>query len=159
MKIKSSRFFDYRAFFNGQNDDFFINIDEKNVLIYGENGSGKTSFYKGMKDFFQGNDFIVHNQSPRLDEGFIEVTFSDNTTDRLDEAGSKPIKPEVLNTAKLNSFLSYKELLRTHLVDTEEINLFELLVKEILSEHNLDSLGKLSDAWHNEISKDGQKEI
>src|SRR5258708_40285543 len=141
MKIKSIRFFDCRAFYNGQNDDYFISADGNNLLIYGENGSGKTSLYKGVKDFFHGNDFIVHNQSPRLDAGFIEVNFSDNSADRLDEAGNKPTKAEVINTPKLNSFLSYKELLRTHLEDSEEINLFNLLVKEILSEHNLDTLG------------------
>lgn len=158
MKIKSIQFFDYRAFFNGENDQYLLNIEEKNLLIYGENGSGKTSFYRGLKDFFHGEDFAVHNQTPRLNEGFIEVRFSDGAIERLEGSGLKPAKAEVLNTPKLNSFLSYKELLRTHLVDSEEINLFELLVNGLLGEHTLASLGKLSDAWQNEKSKSFEAE-
>ncbi|NOT50041.1 MAG: ATP-binding protein [Chitinophagaceae bacterium] len=158
MKINSIQFFDYRAFFNGQNDQYFLKIDGKNVLIYGENGSGKTSFYRGLKDFFHGEDFVVHNQTPRLNEGFIEIVFSDGTTERLEASGLKPLKAEVLNTPKLNSFLSYKELLKTHLEDADEINLFELLVDSLLREHSLASLGTLSVAWDNEKSKNLQNE-
>ena len=158
MKIKSIQFFDYRAFFNGKNDQYLLNVDGKNLLVYGENGSGKTSFYRGLKDFFHGEDFIVHNQTPRLNEGFIEIILSDGTGERLEASGNKPAKAEVLNTPKLNSFLSYKELLQTHLVETDEINLFQLLVNGLLSEHSLASLGTLADAWGDEKSKSLQNE-
>ena len=95
MKIKSIQFFDYRAFFNGKNDQYLLNVDGKNLLVYGENGSGKTSFYRGLKDFFHGEDFIVHNQTPRLNEGFIEIILSDGTGERLEASGNKPAKAEV----------------------------------------------------------------
>lgn len=104
MKIKSLRFFDYRAFFNGENNDYFFKIDCKNLLIYGENGSGKTSLFRGVKDFINSADFIPHFLSPRLNEGFIEIEFSDGTTDRLDGTGLKPSKVEVIKASKLNSF-------------------------------------------------------
>lgn len=157
MKLVSINFFDYRAFYNGQDGQYLIKIDSKNLLVYGENGSGKTSFYKGLKDFFYGNDFIEHNQTPRLNEGFIQIEFSDSSTERLDGAGNKPQKPEIANVSKLNSFLSYKELLRTHLEDAEEINFFDLLVNNLLADHLLDSLGPLKTAW--EIEKNKNIEI
>jgi len=153
MKITSIQFFDYRAFFNGENDYYLLKIDGKNLLIYGENGSGKTSFYRGLKDFFYGEDFILHNQTPRLNEGFIEVSFSDGTVERLEASGVKPTRAEIVNTPKLHSFLSYRELLRTHLEDTEEINFFDLMVNNLLGEHILDSLGPLKKAWGDEQSK------
>lgn len=150
LKITHIKFFDYRGFYNGKDDEYFINIDQNNLLIYGENGSGKSSLFKGLQDFVYGNDFMTHNQTERESEGYIEIGFSDDSSDRLEESGTKPSKPEILNTSKLNSFLSYKELLKTYLVEeTEEINLFELLIDGILSHHTLDSLGDLKTAWSN----------
>ena len=159
LKIDTIKFFDYRAFYNGMDDDYFIKLSGKNLLIYGENGSGKTSFYRGLKDFFHCNDFTTHNQTPRESEGFVEVSFTDGTSDRLEESGDKPTKTEVHNTARLNSFLSYKELLKTHLFEEdEEINLFELLVDEMLKFHNLGSLGELGNAWKKIKTKSIDKE-
>ncbi|MCC7301114.1 MAG: hypothetical protein IT233_00585 [Bacteroidia bacterium] len=149
MKIKSIQFFDYRAFFNGKDEQYLLSIEGNNVLVYGENGSGKTSFYRGLKDFINPKDFVSHNQTPRLNEGFIEIQFDDLTTERFDDTGIKSTKREVLNSSKLNSFLSYKELLRTHFFEEEqnEINLYNLLVENVLREHNLATLGKLGESW------------
>jgi predicted ATPase len=49
MKIKKIEIKDYKAFY-GKNK---FNVDGKNLFIYGENGSGKSSFYYALKDFFQ----------------------------------------------------------------------------------------------------------
>ena len=46
MKIKKIEIKDYKAFY-GLNE---FNVDGKNLFIYGENGSGKNSFYYAMKD-------------------------------------------------------------------------------------------------------------
>jgi recombinational DNA repair ATPase RecF len=159
MKVKAIQFYDYRAFFNGENEQYLINVDQKNILIYGENGSGKTSLYKGVKDFIDSNDFTSHNQAKLLNAGFVEIQFDDESAERFDATGTKPIKAEVLNTSKLNSFLSYKELLRTHFVDTEEINLFDLLINGILSEHSLSTLGQLKLAWTSEKAKNIDNEV
>ena len=136
------------VFFNGGEDEYYIELGGENLLVYGENGSGKSSLFRGLRDFVFGNDFITHNQTTRESEGYIEVGFSDGTIERLEESGTKPTKAEVSNTAKLNSFLSYKELLKTHLFeDTDEINFFDLLVDGILEHHILDSLGNLKSTW------------
>ena len=150
MKIKSLQFYDYRFFYAEKESDkagYFIEVDSKNLLVYGENGSGKTSFFRGLKDIIHKEDFISHFKTPILNDGYLEMTFDDNTIDRFDATGANASKAELLNISKLNSFLSYKELLRTHFYEESEINFFEIIVNDILKEHNLPTLGQLQEAW------------
>lgn len=152
MKIKSLQFYDYRVFYaekEEDKDDYIIKLDSKNLLLYGENGSGKSSIYKALKDVVHEIDFEKHFKSNLLDEGFIEIVFDDDSKETITAAGLKTTKIELLGISKLNSFLSYKELLRTHLRDDDEINFFDLIVNEILREHNLQTLGSLHSAWKN----------
>lgn len=152
MKIKALQFYDYRVFYSSKEEekrDYLIEVNEKNLLLYGENGSGKTSLFRGLNDIINQKDFTTHFQTPLLKEGFVEVTFDDDTTDRFDDTGTKASKAELINISKLNSFLSHKELLRTHLKDSDEINFFELIVNDILKEHNLETLGQLKVVWDN----------
>jgi hypothetical protein len=152
MKIKSLQFYDYRVFYSTKEEDkkdYFIAVDGKNLLLYGENGSGKTSLFRGLNDIIYQNDFVPHFQTPLLNAGYVEIAFDDNSTDRFDAAGTSAVKPELINISKLNSFLSYKELLRTHFDEVDEINFFELVVDYILKEHTLQTLGQLQTAWGN----------
>jgi AAA15 family ATPase/GTPase len=163
MKIKSIQFYDYRAFYAVEEADkpnYLIEVDSKNLLVYGENGSGKTSFFKGLKDIIYKEDFTSHFKTPILNEGYLEVIFDDATSDRFDAAGANASKSELLNISKLNSFLSYKELLRTHLdYDSEdEINFFKIIVSDILKEHSLTTLGQLHEAWDDLVNKDIEAE-
>lgn len=147
MKIKKVEIRDYKAFY-GLNE---FNVEGKNLFIYGENGSGKSSFYYALKDFFQSstetlvydeteNIFLTQGQKGR---GFIKVTFN---PDRSGAANDKTytVKKTSKNTyaagdtsirdaIKLKSFLTYKHLLSIHHIKKEkEIDLFELLVKGVL---------------------------
>lgn len=161
MKIKSLQFYDYRVFYaesEADKKDYFIDIDSKNLLIYGENGSGKTSFFKGLKDIIHQEDFTSHNNSPLINEGYLEITFDDNSTDRFDDTGANATKVELLNVNKLNSFLSYKELLKTHLHENDEINYFVILVDDILKEHTLQTMGQLQAAWDSIKSRNIENE-
>lgn len=83
LKLKHIKFFDYRGFFNGKENEYYIELEGENLLVYGENGSGKSSLFRGLRDFVFGNDFITHNQTTRESEGYIEVGFSDGTVERL----------------------------------------------------------------------------
>lgn len=164
MKIKSIQFYDYRVFYaesEADKKDYFINIDSKNLLIFGENGSGKTSFFRGLRDIIHQEDFTSHFKTPILYDGYLEITFDDGSIDKFDASGSKATKPELVNTSKLNSFLSYKELLRTHLDydDVDEINYFKIIVNDILKEHKLKTLGNLESAWNNLINRNIAEEI
>ncbi|MBW2093366.1 MAG: AAA family ATPase [Deltaproteobacteria bacterium] len=49
MKIKTIKLTNYKAFYG----TYEIPVGGKNLFIYGENGSGKSSLYYALKDFFQ----------------------------------------------------------------------------------------------------------
>lgn len=147
MKIKKIEIKDYKAFY-GKNE---FNVDGKNLFIYGENGSGKSSFYYALKDFFQSssetlnydeteNIFLTRAQKGK---GYIRVTFN---PDKDGNANDKiyTVKKNTKNTyiagdtsirdaVKLKSFLTYKHLLGIHNIKkNNEIDLFDLLVKGVL---------------------------
>lgn len=147
MRIKKIEIKDYKAFY-GLNE---FNVDGKNLFIYGENGSGKSSFYYALKDFFQSstetlsydeteNIFLTKSQKGK---GFIKVTFNPDRSGAANDktytvkksskdtytAGDTSIRDAI----KLKSFLTYKHLLSIHHIKREnEIDLFELLVKGVL---------------------------
>lgn len=49
MKIQEIKIKNYKAFY----EEHAIKVSGRNVFIYGENGSGKSSLYYALKDFFQ----------------------------------------------------------------------------------------------------------
>jgi len=141
----------YRAFFQqARNSEgafiptFQISDKQPNVLIYGENGSGKSSIFKGLAHFFESAhnkqlDFEQHLFSkgeleinPKIlnKEPFIKLKFSDNQeaifTPNEDKNTSENINA-LKESNKAKGFLSYKDLLKIHLIDSE-INLFELFM-------------------------------
>src|SRR5690606_4736925 len=147
MKIKKVEIKDYKAFY-GKNE---FNVDGKNIFIYGENGSGKSSFYYALKDFFQSSvETLNYDETENIfltkakkGKGYIEVTFnSDSAGIATDKkytvkksskntyaAGDTSIRDAI----KLKSFLTYKHLLGIHYIKKDkEIDLFDLLVKGVL---------------------------
>lgn len=80
MRIKKVEIRDYKAFY-GKNE---FNVEGKNLLIYGENGSGKSSFYYALKDFFQSStETLSYDETENIfltkaqkGKGFIKVTFN-----------------------------------------------------------------------------------
>ncbi|MGI6225574.1 MAG: AAA family ATPase [Peptococcales bacterium] len=147
MKIKKVEIRDYKAFY-GLNE---FNVEGKNLFIYGENGSGKSSFYYALKDFFQSStETLVYDETENIfltkaqkGKGFIEVTFNpdkDGTATDKKYTVKKSSKntyvtgdTSIRDAIKLKSFLTYKHLLSIHHIKREnEIDLFELLVKGVL---------------------------
>lgn len=147
MKIKKVEIRDYKAFY-GLNE---FNVEGKNIFIYGENGSGKSSFYYALKDFFQSStETLVYDETENIfltkaqkGKGFIEVTFNpdkDGTATDKKYTVKKSSKntyttgdTSIRDAIKLKSFLTYKHLLSIHHIKKEyEIDLFELLVKGVL---------------------------
>lgn len=126
------------------------------LLIYGENGSGKSSIYKAVKDFFQSSinpethfDVNLFSKSAGNDSGSIllritELDANKNVTATNDFTFGKPdtqsnhrIQPIQLAN-KVKGFLDYKRMLQTHFVDTPEgqnPNLFPLVVEDLLADH------------------------
>mgnify|MGYP001611032744 CR=1 FL=1 len=56
MKIQTITINNYKAFL-GKHP---INVGGKNLFVYGENGSGKSSLYYALKDFFQASIEEIH---------------------------------------------------------------------------------------------------
>ena len=164
MKIKSVEIKNYKAFYGKHT----IKIGGKNVFIYGENGSGKSSLYYALKDFFQssiesidmaavdniflkdaekGKNYIKVKFQPNKDGqkrvAAYELTATGKTTDK---AGDTSIR----DANKLKSFLTYKHLLDIHHIKKDgEIDLFDLLVKGVLKHFKYTLTGgkELGELW------------
>ncbi len=138
----------YRAF--GKKET--INITEGNhLLIYGENGSGKSSIYNALKDFFASSftNSGIHFKLNEFQEiaqnhfGNIIVKISENGKES-DYKFSIPIAtnhnqiPEIQLANKIKGFLDYKKMLQVHslnIPDNEQPNLFNLIFKDLLSDY------------------------
>ncbi len=132
-RITKIRLNNYRAFYG---DTFALETGGKNVLIYGENGSGKSSLYRSMQDFFRASfdsdDVAINNYRHlhvdeyaddigTLSDISVVIEFNEPREElTLSNTANEVEGTFVAQTNLLNSFLSYKELLRTHhLSDTE----------------------------------------
>ncbi|MFC2128310.1 AAA family ATPase [Bacteroidota bacterium] len=147
MKIQKVKIKDYKAFY-GKHE---INVAGKNLFVYGENGSGKSSFYYALKDFFQSsNEKIIYDETENIfltkrqkGKGYIQLTFNpdkDGTVTDKTYTLKKNFKntyaagdTSIRDAVKLKSFLTYKHLLDIHHIKKDkEIDLFDLLVKGVL---------------------------
>ncbi|MBC2712338.1 MAG: AAA family ATPase [Desulfosarcina sp.] len=164
MRIQTIEITNYKAFFGTHK----INVGGKNLFVYGENGSGKSSLYYALKDFFQSsveeidlNDvesiFVPEDEQGKT---AIKVMFKINNQGRW-----RP-KTYHFNTVKndtraagdtsirdgncLKSFLTYKHLLAVHhLKKDDSINLFDLLVTGVLQhfKYSLTNGKELGELW------------
>lgn len=183
-RITAIEFINYKAFYESGVENKIIIPDGKSVLFYGENGSGKSSIYEGLKQFFASSDATVETNPARhikvpitrteienqgtaeetsteiANEVSVKVTFSDNEGDELKVFGTPDSDTSTANYITqanlLNSFLSYRELLRTYLMenpkDREEFRLkfAQLLIEVILSkQRNTATLQTFQKSWDN----------
>lgn len=136
MKIQSITINKYKAFTKEET----IPIGGSNVFIYGENGSGKSSFYYALKDFFQSSVEPVQMSSLRnfnLTDGgtdcSIRIAFDGAITKTLNETAKDTNTPDIIDANRLKSFLTYKHLLGVHNVKiSDKIDVFELVVNGVL---------------------------
>jgi len=160
MRIKTLEINNYKAFYGKHK----INVGGKNLFIYGENGSGKSSLYYALKDFFQSSmeaidlsavenifvkdsergtcavtvTFAPHSDGKRKVQKFVFSASSTNTDISLRDAN------------RLKSFLTYKHLLDIHhLKKAQQIDLFNLLVNGVLKHFKYSLTGgkELGELW------------
>lgn len=165
MKIQTIEITNYKAFLG----TYTFNVGGKNLFIYGENGSGKSSLYYALKDFFQAsiedidlnkleNVFVPAGQEGKT---AIKVTFKPDNQGRdrkksyrfnASTNDSRAIgDTSIRDGNKLKSFLTYKHLLAIHhLKKDETINLFDLLVKGVLKHFKYSLTGgkELGELWN-----------
>jgi len=151
----------YKAF---QGEYNAIDIPVKNhLLIYGENGSGKSSIYQALKDFFHSSvntdkAFELNHFSKLADanaSGSIEIKIAELDENgnavsndpfrfaKTDDQSTHRIQPIKLAN-KVKGFLDYKRLLRTYLIPTKpgkNPNLFRLVIEDLLSDHLIHRVG------------------
>jgi energy-coupling factor transporter ATP-binding protein EcfA2 len=145
---------DYRAFPGGQTYEFDLGETGKNLLLYGENGSGKTSLFRALRDLTALRPGPVNFADLRhifapSEEGFIAIQLTAGIPHefRWDYGNDHPRKTAGQPYAALADrcrFLDYKALLETNFVHrTRTPNLFDLLVKEVLKDLPVIVNGKL----------------
>ena len=84
MKIKTLSLTDFRAFPGPAPARFAL--DGKNLLVYGENGSGKSSLFHALRGFFSPGQAVglvaLRNSFSELGVGGVkvEVVFDDETS-------------------------------------------------------------------------------
>lgn len=138
----------FKAFPNRFED---IILNGKNLLLYGENGSGKSSIYYALHCLLQSqvvdksatyfdpnaSESLV-NKDTHKDDAFIEVQFTDNDVKyRVSKAGYEEIPAQGISPLKdLNGecvFINHKFLFHFFSFrNSQFINLFPVFIKDIL---------------------------
>lgn len=138
----------FRAFF----DSYTVELNKgENLLIYGENGSGKSSLFKSLNNFLSSSqnpafNYVKHHNK-NAEEGILSFTFNDynpatNTITfpygEVISFGSNVVTTDTeqfIKTADLTKgFLDYKGLLAVYNHNEAQPNLFGLIVEILLRE-------------------------
>ena len=129
-----------------------IELSEKgqNLLLYGENGSGKTSLYKALELFLESSEgnsinFIDHKNFDAIDNGdggYVKLHFTSDSNlpkDTYEWSDSEDALDDtkvqlIIDASKAKGFLDYKALLHTHYLHYEKdtVDLFDLLIRTLL---------------------------
>ena len=157
MRITEIEIKNFKAFYGTYRID--LHKAGKNLLVYGENGSGKSSLYFALKLFLESDD----NASPSFqndrnifieDAGYIKLGLRANQWSRLETyEWSESVKETddqlIIEASKAKGFLDYKSLLDTHYLHhkSKDVNVFNLLVETLLA-NTVNIEGRsLADDW------------
>ena len=143
MRITEIEIKNFKAFYGTYRID--LRKSGKNLLVYGENGSGKSSLYFALKLFLESGEDPSHrfenDQNIFItDAGYIKLylradrrsklytyEWSENVRETDDEL--------IIEASRAKGFLDYKSLLETHYYlhrDRDTVNVFDLLVETLL---------------------------
>jgi energy-coupling factor transporter ATP-binding protein EcfA2 len=153
-RINSINFKNFKAFFQEEK----IQLDGKHLLVYGENGSGKSSIFWGLYTFLQssGKDladitkYFVHFDenvsstfdslkniyAPLADDAYIELETIDNagviTINRIDNVSANSNTPNIVTANASSDFINYKLLHNFYTVThKQDINLWQVFYRDI----------------------------
>lgn len=151
-----------RAFFN----QYAIDLPQgENLLVYGENGSGKSSLFKALSNYLTssrdlGFTYVKNNFRPAIDTGAISLTFTDADpvthfpiagTEQALNFGSNASTHNVnyvMDAELIKGFLDYRSLLDVYFKNEPKPNLFNLIVLKILGkQYNTARTYRFGDKW------------
>jgi energy-coupling factor transporter ATP-binding protein EcfA2 len=147
MKIERIEIRDFRGFPGSY--EFKLGRPGHNLLVYGENGSGKSSLFQALRRFFAASEFTddilaYRNEFTKSDEVEVKLELADydDQGDRHPDSGifewntaASPHGQALIQEAnKTNGCLDYRSLLDIHYVhrDKARVEIFQLLEKTIL---------------------------
>lgn len=166
MKITRITLQNFRAF----RGDVPLDVDlsaGKNLLVFGENGSGKTSLFFALNDFLEASDKTLDiGDTPfrnlfaePADETFVNLQFSDGNRYKWSVADTENQTADIRVVNKTKGFIDYKKLLHTYFLQQEEksVNVFRFFVETLLANSFNDTgAWTFGDKWteiNNEIQK------
>jgi energy-coupling factor transporter ATP-binding protein EcfA2 len=137
--------------------------DGRNLLVYGENGAGKSSLFHALNDFFESPSRTFYDDKTKVrrrlkhddyrhrfntDPSCVRLTFSvppsaaggaaqQPKTYEWSASKNDPQAPEMRTLDKGKGCLDYRSLLRVHLlpVGEQNINLFDLFIDPLLANY------------------------
>ena len=150
MRITGVEIANYRGF---AGDSFRLTLEQgENLLVYGENGAGKSSLYNTLKDFLHAatNKNVTLEQRRNRDnlnkdkEPAVRITTTTTPVTEWTPAtrGQDTDNWRILDDGK--GFLDYRHLLRFYNAPQDSsgrIELFDLLLKEMLANHRMEVPG------------------
>ena len=150
MRITKIEIKNFRAF----HGTYLINLHKKgkNLLIYGENGSGKSSLYLALKFFLESGEddsymYMSENYQNIFTKGtdrHIKLHFRSEPQSKehiyeWSQSTKETNDPLIIEASKTKGFLDYKALLETHYVhrdvhrESDTANVFDLLIEGLLA--------------------------
>lgn len=140
MWITEIRMKNYRAFA----EEVVVKIPEgKHLLVYGENGSGKSSLFRGVRGLLRSssamfNEVFEKNVFSGSEDGIVSFITSDEQKydfSLVDQYSNTGGVSDLLLASKIGSFLDYKRLLPIYQGggDEEGKNVFDLIVRSVLA--------------------------
>ena len=158
MRITKIEIKNFRAFYGAYQID--LHKAGKNLLVYGENGSGKTSLYQALKRFLESSEgrhqFKPHQNIFNSDDGYIKLHLRADAESKQDTyEWSETVNDEtneelLIQASRAKGFLDYKDLLETHYLhrENEVVNVFGLLVNNLLANTISDQTDRsLAEDW------------
>jgi energy-coupling factor transporter ATP-binding protein EcfA2 len=139
MKVAKIEVSDFRGFPGPAKYDFEFG-SARNLFIYGENGSGKSSLFRAVQEMFNRRKGakafaeFKNNQDPTLTIGHVTVSFDDGSSQTWAYGGNRPLNnPPASQMALQVGCLDYRSLLETNFAQRRDyVDIFHIAVRHLV---------------------------